>query len=80
MIFTIDGDDTKDIDDAISVKKDGNNYILGVHIADVSNYAKVGTALYDSAFSRGTSSYLADTVIPMLPHQLSMVFVLLTPK
>ena len=71
IIFTIDGDDTKDIDDAISVKKDGDNYILGVHIADVSNYVKVGTCLYDDAFKRGTSSYLADTVIPMLPHQLS---------
>ena len=71
MIFTIDGDDTKDIDDAISVKRDGKNYVLGVHIADVSNYVKVGSALYDSAFSRGTSSYLADTVIPMIPHQLS---------
>ena len=71
IIFTIDGDDTKDIDDAISVKKDGDNYVLGVHIADVSNYVKVGTCLYDDAFKRGTSSYLADTVIPMLPHQLS---------
>ena len=71
IIFTIDGDDTKDIDDAISIKKDGDNYILGVHIADVSNYVKVGTCLYDDAFKRGTSSYLADTVIPMLPHQLS---------
>lgn len=76
MIFTIDGNDTKDIDDAISVKKNGENYELGVHIADVSNYVKVGTELYESAFTRGTSSYLADTVIPMIPHQLSMVFVL----
>ena len=80
MIFTIDGDDTKDIDDAISVKKDGNNYKLGVHIADVSNYVKVGTALYDSAFSRGTSSYLADTVIPMIPHQLSNGICSLNPE
>ncbi len=71
MIFTIDGDDTKDIDDAISVTKEEKSYILGVHIADVSHYVKVGTNLYESAFSRGTSSYLADTVIPMIPHQLS---------
>ena len=71
MIFTIDGDDTKDIDDAISVTKKGENYLLGVHIADVSHYVKIGTSLYDDAFLRGTSSYLADTVIPMLPHQLS---------
>lgn len=80
MIFTIDGDDTKDIDDAISVKRDGKNYVLGVHIADVSNYIKVGSALYDSAFSRGTSSYLADTVIPMIPHQLSNGICSLNPE
>ena len=71
VIFTIDGDDTKDIDDAINIKYDGKKYELGVHIADVTNYVKVGTALYESAYSKGISSYLADTVIPMLPHQLS---------
>ncbi len=71
MIFTIDGDDTKDIDDAISLEMVGRHYKLGVHIADVSNYVKVGTSLYESAYVRGTSSYLADTVIPMIPHQLS---------
>ncbi len=71
MIFTIDGDDTKDIDDAISLEKKGDLYQLGVHIADVSYYVKVGTKLYETALMRGTSSYLADTVIPMIPHQLS---------
>lgn len=71
MIFTIDGDDTKDIDDAISLTKENGLYHLGVHIADVSYYVKENTALGDAAFERGTSNYLADTVIPMLPHQLS---------
>lgn len=70
-IFTIDGDDTKDIDDAISIKKNSEYYTLGVHIADVSYYVRPGMHLYDEALERGTSSYLADKVLPMLPHELS---------
>ncbi len=70
-IITIDGDDSKDFDDAIYVKKNGENYLLGVYIADVSNYVLFNHPLDIEAYDRGTSVYLADRVIPMLPRELS---------
>lgn len=80
LIFTIDGDDARDFDDAISLTEDGDVFHLGVYIADVSHYVRVGSKLNEEAFKRGTSVYFPDAVLPMLPKELSNGICSLNPN
>lgn len=80
LVITIDGDDAKDFDDAICVEKDGDDYVLWVHIADVSYYVTKNSAIDKSAYERGTSIYYADHVLPMLPFALSNELCSLKPN
>ena len=79
-VFTIDGDDTKDIDDSLSITKKGDNYVVKVNIADVTYYIKKGTALEKEAENRGNSAYIADSVFPMFPHIISNGICSLNPN
>ena len=70
-LLTIDAESTRDLDDALHLEKKGDNYIIGIHIADVSHYVKPNSILFDTARERVTSTYMADRQVPMLPHELS---------